>query len=526
MRRSPIRLILCAAAAAVLLLAGPEPARADVDEAKRLIVMIEGEIGGRKTIGAGIIVGTAADRLYIATANHVVRQGKRSLEQVRVRLKFLPGQEFEAEVLSDFDRSLDLGVLSVKGIEALAIPLAEIPFTLLGESADLDRGDEVFAIGYPRGKRWRANVVPDPISENRGDELAFESQLVAKGHSGGGLFNDHWELVGMIIADQPPDGVATSIEAILATLTDWGYPVNLSPGQRTGARLADSNKDCEVCPHMAKISQGRYMRGSSSREHEAFSLDEKMADRESPRHWVTIDYDFAVSQTEVTRAQFAAFVEETGRDMSGGCRVLLGSDWIEGPNLSWRDPGFLQTDSDPAICISWKDAKDYAKWLSQKTGKPYRLPSAAEWEYVARAKSTSARYWGDDRAEGNECEYANGADLTAASALDLPVNPSRVFLCEDDFVYTAPVAYFLPNDFEIYDMIGNAMEWVEDCFHSDYDGAPLDGSAWTSGSCTRRVIRGGGWVSPPDELRAARKGKNVPDARLSSNGFRVAKTLD
>ena len=226
------RLFVWAIAMVVLMVASPDEARSDAGEAKRLIVMIDGKFQDRQAIGAGIIVGSGADRLYIATANHVVRQGPRTrpqkLEQVRVRLKFLPGQEIEAEVLSAFDRNLDLAVLSVKGVKELAIPVDEIPFHRLGEADGLKRGDEVYTIGYPRGKRWQVNVNPDRISENIGDSLAFESQLVAKGHSGGGLFNKDWELVGMITADQPPNGVAVPIDKIIRKLKKWGFPVQLA----------------------------------------------------------------------------------------------------------------------------------------------------------------------------------------------------------------------------------------------------------------------------------------------------------
>lgn len=223
-----IRLVVCAIAAMVLVIASPRKPRADVGEAKQLIVMIDGEIQGRQAIGAGIIIGSGADRLYIATANHVVRQGPKKLEQVRVRLKFLPGQKIEAEVLSDFDRDLDLAVLSVKGVQALAIPLEKIPFQLLGAAAGLKRGDEVFTIGYPRGKPWQVNVRPDLIAERIGDNLAFESQLVANGHSGGGLFDKDWNLVGMITADQPPNGVAVRIDRVLEQMKRWDYPVKLT----------------------------------------------------------------------------------------------------------------------------------------------------------------------------------------------------------------------------------------------------------------------------------------------------------
>ena len=228
MRQFRNRLLVWAVATAILMLASPDEARADAGEAKQLIVMINGEIQGRQVIGSGIIIGSGADRLYIATANHVVRQGPKKLEQVQVRFKFLPGQEIGAEVLSDFDRDLDLAVLSVKGVQALAIPLEEIPFQLVGTPAGLKRGDEVFTIGYPRGTRWQVNVSPDLIAGTIGDKLEFESQLVANGHSGGGLFDRDWNLVGMITADQPPNGVAVRIDRVIQQMKRWDYPVELT----------------------------------------------------------------------------------------------------------------------------------------------------------------------------------------------------------------------------------------------------------------------------------------------------------
>jgi formylglycine-generating enzyme required for sulfatase activity len=172
--------------------------------------------------------------------------------------------------------------------------------------------------------------------------------------------------------------------------------------------------------------------------------------------------------------------------------------------------------------VSWKDATDYAAWLGGKTGQTYRLASEAEWEYAARSGTDSFRYWGDDRANKEACRYANAADEAGKRQFKAW---APVFSCDDGFVYTAPVASFLPNSFGLYDMLGNASEWVEDCYHDSYKVAPSDGSAWTTGDCSARVLRGGSWGDDPRGLRAAYRFRLGPDNRYYFAGFRVARAL-
>ncbi|MCP4319007.1 MAG: trypsin-like peptidase domain-containing protein [Hyphomicrobiales bacterium] len=220
------RLVICAAAIAVLVVANTDTSRAGEEEAKQLIVLIEGKIANQDVFGAGIIIGSRADRLYIATAHHVAWRHTK-LEDVRLRLKQLPGEYVRAEVLDDYDVDLDLAVIVVKGITHSAIPVNEIPFQQLDASGGLARGDEVFTIGNPIGEGWRINVTPDRISDSLGDFLRFESLSIQNGHSGGGLFTKKWELVGMITRDQPPRAQAVKIDRVLEQLRRWGYPVDL-----------------------------------------------------------------------------------------------------------------------------------------------------------------------------------------------------------------------------------------------------------------------------------------------------------
>jgi formylglycine-generating enzyme required for sulfatase activity len=286
-------------------------------------------------------------------------------------------------------------------------------------------------------------------------------------------------------------------------------------------------RDCSDCPEMVVVPAGSFMMGSSEAEREwavSQGAVQEWVDREKPRHPVEIAQLFAVGKYEVTRGQFAAFVEATGRNTSKGCGEWeYSGEWKENASNSWRSPGFGQTDRDPVVCVGWDDAKAYVAWLSERTGHQYRLPSEAEWEFAARARTITMRPWGDDRDNKTGCAYANGLDLTVKEKF---YKTDRTMDCHDGQLYTAPVGSYSANDFGLRDMIGNAAEWVEDCWHGSYeDGAPKDGSAWTSGDCDSRVARGGAWLSVPWLFRAAcrfRLGTAVRDYGL---GFRVARTF-
>ena len=157
----------------------------------------------------------------------------------------------------------------------------------------------------------------------------------------------------------------------------------------------------------------------------------------------------------------------------------------------------------PVINISWRDAQQYVAWLSQITGESYRLPSEAEWEYAARAGTTTAYYWGDGVDDGQaNCDGCGGDDRQ-----------------------TAPVGSFQPSDFGLYDMLGNIWEWTLDCWNAGYANSPTDGAAWQSGDCSVRVVRGGSWTSNPHILRSAFRANSSTDRRSYGIGFRVARTF-
>ncbi len=270
--------------------------------------------------------------------------------------------------------------------------------------------------------------------------------------------------------------------------------------------------DCRGCPEMVVVYSGRFAMGSPDTE-------KGRSDDEGPVHSVKISA-FAIGKTEITRGQFAEFVKRSGYVTGDKCWTLEKGDYEERKG-NWREPGFAQNDSHPVTCVSWNDAQAYAKWLSIRTGKKYRLPTEAEWEFAARGNTKTSRYWGDnpDRA----CRYANGADDSVLSRIP-GASSWSVHNCKDGFVYTAPVGRFKPNAFGLHDMLGNVWEWTEDDYHDSYSGAPADGSAW-QGDGKKRVLRGGSWNDAPRNLRAATRYGNKPEIRFSSIGFRLARSL-
>ena len=269
-------------------------------------------------------------------------------------------------------------------------------------------------------------------------------------------------------------------------------------------------KDCADCPAMVVLPADRFRMGSTTSESGRHAA-------EGPVHQVRIGR-FALGKYEVTKGEFAAFVRGSGYDAGGGCWVAPGDDWKQQASKSWRDPGFGQTDRDPVACVSWDDAKSYVGWLSRKTGKAYRLASESEWEYAARAGTTTARYWGD-HAEA-ACGYGNVADRTAKERY----GNWNIHNCRDGRMHTAPVGTYRANGFGVHDMLGNVWEWVEDCWNESYTGAPGNGEAWTTGDCRRRVQRGGAWTVEPGRVRAASRSKDVTANRVYNLGFRVART--
>lgn len=274
-------------------------------------------------------------------------------------------------------------------------------------------------------------------------------------------------------------------------------------------------RDCDRCPEMVVIPSGSFLMGSPDEE-------KGRSSNEGPRHDVSVP-SFALGRYEVTRGEFARFVMETGH-RTGPCvywDVGFG-DAARGYDLDLHNPGHRhrQTSEHPMTCVSWDDAQSYVAWLREKTGKTYRLPSEAEWEYAARAGTRSRYFWGDDIRHA--CNHANGHDEASkqANAFNWQHLP-----CNDGQSFMAPVGSLAANNFALFDMAGNVWEWVEDHYHRTYEGAPVDGRSWLSEGQANRVLRGGSWENEPRSLRSASRIWSRPASRLNSNGFRVALTF-
>jgi formylglycine-generating enzyme required for sulfatase activity len=240
-----------------------------------------------------------------------------------------------------------------------------------------------------------------------------------------------------------------------------------------------SFKECTQCPVMVVVPPGEFMMGSPGDRN---GRDE----HERPQHKVMFSNRFAVAKFELTFEEWDACADY------GDCDPhISASGWGRGRQ--------------PAMNVSWEDAKTYVAWLSRITRKDYRLLSEAEWEYAARAGSETAYPWGNEIGKGNANCIGCGSKWDSKQA--------------------APVGQFPANAFGLHDMHGNVEEWVEDCYHENYDGAPTDGSAWTPGNCVFRVVRGGSWVDYPVNLCSAYRDRDSPSFRDVYLGFRVGRTL-
>jgi formylglycine-generating enzyme required for sulfatase activity len=293
----------------------------------------------------------------------------------------------------------------------------------------------------------------------------------------------------------------------------------LSAAAERGLKPKDSFKECDNCPEMVVVPAGSFTMGSPIRETGRFN-------DEGPQHTVKVGKPLAAGKFHVTVDQFSAFVTETGYDPGSKCWTFEDGKGEERSGRSLLNPGFTQGGSHPAVCLNWSDAKAYVDWLARKTGKTYRLLTEAEWEYAARARTVPGVYprysFGND--EKDLCSYGNDADQTAKTSIP-GAKDWTVAACNDGYAYTSPVGSFAANGFGVHDMQGNVWQWTEDCYHDSYAGAPSDGSAWTTGDCGRRVVRGGSWSNDPKSLRSASRYRDTPDYRDFNLGFRVGRTL-
>lgn len=274
-------------------------------------------------------------------------------------------------------------------------------------------------------------------------------------------------------------------------------------------------KDCEDCPEMVALPAGDFLMGSPESE-------SGHQDVEGLPRRVIIGNRVAIGKFEITVDQFSSFVIATGMKVSDHCRVIVGSDrvppaWAQ-TEASFRHPGFKTGGLHPVVCVSWHEAQAYAAWLQRRTGKPYRLPTEAEWEYAARAGTKTRYSFGDD--ETMLCDYAKFADFGSQFGWR--------DACRSELVAfgPAPVGSFRPNPWGIFDTHGNAWEWVQDCWTPDASKIPTDGSAFMQPKgCEEGVTRGGSFAAPSQRVRSAMRAP-APTAIHNYNiGFRVALSL-
>jgi len=309
------------------------------------------------------------------------------------------------------------------------------------------------------------------------------------------------------------------IDRLRGSLEDAERYSGFEPGQLFQDGLSASDA---YGPVMVVIPAGSFMMGSPDNE-------EDRAGNEGPRFRVTFDQGFALSRNEITVGQFRRFIEATGyqtdAERSGGSRIYMaGSGRIaERRRVTWEDDfaGESADDNLPVIHVSWNDASAYAQWLAERTDRAYRLPTEAEFEYALRAGTQGRYWWGEGSPEepvenvtGDQDEFEDQRRWTDAF---------RRY--GDGYWGPAPVGSLRANPFGLFDMGGNVMEWIQDCWHDSYVRAPSDGSAWVNPGCGRRVIRGASWSSTPSMSRSAFRLSSRTGATDARVGFRVARDL-
>ncbi len=303
---------------------------------------------------------------------------------------------------------------------------------------------------------------------------------------------------------------AAAALAWVVAAASW-HALGAEPGREPGTAF----RDCDDCPEMVVLPAGSFVMGTAGAPPARGA-----AAAEGEVALVAIGEPFALARREVTRAEYARFIADSGHEPQAGCRVWDAelARFSDDGRRGWRDIG---SDDGPASCVSFLDAQAYVQWLSAKAGSRYRLPSEAEWEYAARAGSHTLRPWGDDADVG--CDFANTYDLVGAARYRLGWPEAR---CRDGHADLAPGGQFAANAFGLQDMIGNVREWVQDCATGSYAGRPRDGRAWEwIGGCGERVQRGGSWLAPPDESRSASRAAAPAGERAGDAGFRVARDL-
>ena len=308
------------------------------------------------------------------------------------------------------------------------------------------------------------------------------------------------------------------LSAFEEQLTNARLYASYKPGQVFTDRFVDMNGQS---PTMLVVPTGSFMMGAPDGE-------PGRTDAQMPQHEVTISKGFALSQTDITVGQFREFVRASGYkpdSVNNGSSVYDERTGVmrDDSGATWEDDyaGHPAANDLPVVNISWNDANAYVQWLSQRTGKKYRLPSEAEFEYALRAGSTSRYWWGSGTPKTKVENLTGSLDRSPSGR-----RWSHAFEGYGDGYWgPAPVMSFAPNAFGLYDMDGNVSEWMTDCWHDNYIRAPVDGSAWVNPGCSVRVVRGGSWGSSPEQANSAYRQGADASVRSGRVGFRILREL-
>jgi len=482
--------ILVALVLALFFVDQPLSQAQTIDELKAGVVKITATVDKQQRIGTGFIVRIEDDTAYIVTASHVV-------EGATLTINFFTNPD---KGYGGITRNMQgantkgLAVIKVQG------PLpAGIRSLVIASNFEVKGGESAKVIGFRRSPPIPWGVFQGILTGQIGADLIVSGAVVNEGNSGGPILVNE-KVVGVLTEVLDDIGYAVPASITQITLKGWGVRFEQGSSQVEEIVSSDSRKLDRMpdipdqvseisaeeiqLPLKGKIGKdgapmvlvpaGEFTMGSP--EGEGYS-DER------PQHTVGLDA-FYISQYEVTFAQYDKFAQATGRNLPDD------KAWGRGQR--------------PVINISWGDAKAYAKWLSGQTGDQYRLPTEAEWEYVARSGGTEQVWAGtsNERQVGNYAVYVKNSEGK-----------------------TAEVGSKQPNRLGLYDMSGNVFEWVEDCWHKNYQGAPTDGSARLEGGggdCSLRVIRGGSWKLLPVGLRASDRAGGTAVFRYDFIGFRLA----
>ena len=298
--------------------------------------------------------------------------------------------------------------------------------------------------------------------------------------------------------------------------------IEIAAGAETPAP-GEAFRDCPQCPEMVVIPSGTFQMGSDRIN----TMRGGERRPQGPVREVTIATPIAVGRYEVSNGQYEAFVAATSRPAQS-CHSW-GTKQDRRLGLNWRDPGYgrLPAADEPVVCVYWTDAIAYAAWLSEVTGKSYRLLSEAEWEYAANGGSDSSWPWGEDPAA--ICDYANVLDQDGNTVLPPGRSTTKAMAspCSDGYPGVAPVGRYQPNGFGLYDMIGNVWEWAQDCSLTLYPDDPADGAAVeVAGECEKRAMRGGSWRTRLERQRTTFRGRDPEPTAYDLFGFRVARDLE